>query len=74
MDFLLDIGANLSLADAKWTEFPDKKSIEGLEYAAQKLKSVKRQSIICRTPNSFSLGDKVEATNLESLNYFLSHK
>ncbi len=68
-DFLRFRGGRFAVADAKWTEHPDRKEADVLRRVARELPagSVDAQSVICRCRNPFPLGDDVAAIPLEAL-------
>ena len=56
-DFLLHRAGTFHLADAKWTEHPDRRDAAGLRRIAGELPqgSVRSMSVFCRAPNSYPL-------------------
>lgn len=69
VDFLLDRGGVLHLADAKWRGTPVPKDSAAMAYAATRTKEnvVRSQSIICRTPQPYRRNDGVLVSDIESL-------
>lgn len=66
-DFLFHRGGAFELADAKWTEYPAQRDVEGLQRVAAELGKVKRAAIICRAPHPFPLAGSVQALPLEAI-------
>ena len=66
-DFLIHRGGRFRLADAKWTEHPRARDATALRKVAALLgaDSVAEMSVICRTPNTYPLDDRVGAVPLE---------
>jgi len=56
-DFLLHRAGTFHLADAKWTEHPDRRDAAGLRRIARELPegAVRSMSVFCRAPNSYPL-------------------
>jgi hypothetical protein len=57
VDFLADVGGNLELFEAKWTEVPDAGDTVNLDFVRNAVgkASVASGAVVCRTPNSFPL-------------------
>lgn len=62
-DFLLHRAGTFHLADAKWTEHPDRRDAAGLRRIARQLPegAVRSVSIFCRAPNAYPLASGADA-------------
>lgn len=72
-DYLFHRGGRFDLAEAKWTEHPDRRDAAALMRVASKLPkgSVQRLAIVCRCANPFPLSPEVEAIPLDHLGEWL---
>jgi len=59
VDFVVDVGGQLELFEAKWTELPDESDAVNLGFAGKVLGKARVASgaVVCRTPNSFPLAN-----------------
>ena len=66
VDFLLDHGGKIRLAEAKWAELPTAKTIEGIQYALGRTKhpEVRPHLVVCRVPNPFELAPGIIAAGV----------
>jgi predicted AAA+ superfamily ATPase len=57
VDFVVDVGGNLELFEAKWTELPAPSDAVNLDYVRKVVgkSRVASGAVVCRTPNSFPL-------------------
>ena len=57
VDFVADVGGNLELFEAKWTEVPDAGDTVNLDFVRNAVGKARVASgaVVCRTPNSFPL-------------------
>ena len=74
VDFLFHRAGRFDLADAKWTEHPDRRDAATLQRVAAELPkgSVARQAIICRAPHRFPVNEIVEALPLHDVAAFVA--
>jgi predicted AAA+ superfamily ATPase len=62
VDFVADLGGNLELYEAKWTELPDNRDTVNLEYVRNAIgKNVAGGAVVARTPNSFPFSNGFRA-------------
>lgn len=68
-DFLLHRAGRFDLADAKWTQHPDKKDAGGLQRVMEELPAGAAGSgiVICRTPNPYPISSRVTAVSAGTL-------
>lgn len=69
VDFVVDAGGRLELFEAKWTELPSESDAVNLDFV-RKIAGRSRVAggaIICRTPNSFPLGNGFRAVPASEL-------
>lgn len=77
VDFVLDHGGTLSFVDAKWTEHPDTSDARTIHALDDELRAstlrVKagHHAIVCRTPTSYPLSDRVRAIPHQELSPLL---
>ncbi|MBI4705964.1 MAG: ATP-binding protein [Deltaproteobacteria bacterium] len=66
VDFLLHRGGRFDLADAKWTEHPDRGDVASLSRVAEKLPrdGAGRRAIFCRAGHRFPIDSRTEALPL----------
>lgn len=73
IDFIIEKGGFLSLAECKWTENPDKDDLKNIAAIDSELLSSDstykpgKHYVICKTGNSYSINEKVDAVGLEAL-------
>jgi predicted AAA+ superfamily ATPase len=69
VDFVTDLGGKLELFEAKWTELPSASDTVNLHFANDAIGKSRAAtaSVICRTPNSYPLGDGVRALPVSEL-------
>jgi hypothetical protein len=68
-DFLLHRAGRFALADAKWTEHPS--DVGRLLEIREELSPASALAVVCRTPNSYPLGNDASALPLAELSGFL---
>jgi len=62
VDFVADLGGNLELYEAKWTELPDNRDTANLEYVRKAIgKNVAGGAVVARTLNSFPFSNGFRA-------------
>src|SRR5438034_7514728 len=63
VDFVVDVGGRLELFEAKWTELPTDGDAVNLDYVRKVVgkSRVASGAVVCRTPNSFPLGNGFRA-------------
>ena len=62
VDFLVENAGKLDLIECKWTESPDKKSIQPMVRLDSKLGNITRLGVACTAPSSFPI-EKAKAFN-----------
>lgn len=69
VDFVADIGGRHELFEAKWAEIPTAADAVNLRFVRDVMgkSRVKAASIICRTPNTYPLGDTFRAQSVADL-------
>ena len=64
VDFLIEKGLAVSLMDAKWKEFPEKKDFQQMIKAMPLFKQAKAQlMVLCRAPESYPIGANLVAAS-----------
>ena len=69
VDFVVDVGGRLELCEAKWTEIPtanDGVNLEFVRHVVGKAR-ITGGTVVCRTPNSFPLGDGFTAESVAGM-------
>jgi len=63
VDFVVDVGGRLELFEAKWTELPTDGDAVNLDFVRKVVgkSRVASVAVVCRTPNSFPLGNGFRA-------------
>ena len=63
VDFVVDVGGRLELFEAKWTELPTDSDAVNLDFVRKVVgkSRVASGAVVCRTPNSFPLGNGFRA-------------
>jgi len=63
VDFVVDVGGELELFEAKWTELPSASDTVNLDFVRKLVGKAKAASgaVVCRAPNSYSLADGFRA-------------
>ncbi len=69
VDFVMDVGGRLELVEAKWTELPAPSDAVNLNFVRGLLGPLNAAtgSIVCRTPHSFPIADKIRAVPVAEL-------
>jgi predicted AAA+ superfamily ATPase len=69
VDFLVHRGGRFDLFEAKWTEHPARRDLEGFAGASKNLgeESIASRTVVCRTPHPFPLEDGAWACGVGDL-------
>lgn len=69
VDFVSDVGGKVELFEAKWSEVPESSDAVNLSFVREAMgkSRVAGAAIVCRTPNSFPLGNGVRALPVTEL-------
>ena len=69
VDFLVDVGGQLELFEAKWAELPSESDAVNLDFVRKVVGKAKflDGTVVCRTPNSFPLADGFQALPVSEL-------
>ena len=62
VDFSVENGCQVALMETKWTECPDKKSVQPMVKLEGKLSNISFLKVACRTPSAFPV-DEAQAFN-----------
>jgi uncharacterized protein len=69
MDFVIDVGGRLELFEAKWTELPTGGDTVNLEFVRKVVgkSRITSAAVVSRAPNSFPIGDGLQAITVSEL-------
>src|SRR5437773_2234667 len=69
VDFVVDVGGQLELFEAKWTELPSESDAVNLDFVRRVVGEARVASgtVVCRTQNSFPLGNGLRALPVSQL-------
>ena len=69
VDFVVDVGGQLELFEAKWTELPSESDAVNLDFVRRVVGEARVVSgaVVCRTPNSFPLVNGLRALPVSEL-------
>jgi TIR domain len=69
VDFVVDVGGQLELFEAKWTELPSESDAVNLDFVREAVGKAKflGGAVVCRTPNTFPLADGFRALPVSDL-------